>query len=103
MVVAGNTAAVDALIELAKEQGAKRALKLPVSVPAHSILMRPAAEAFVSVLDQVQWSLLTVPVIQNASLVVAADIDALKAALIEQLYSPVPWVKTIAAIKQSGA
>ena len=103
VVVAGHTAAVDALIELAKEQGAKRALKLPVSVPAHSSLMRPAAEAFVSVLDQVQWSLPTVPVIQNASLVVAADIDALKAALIEQLYSPVPWVKTIAAIKQSGA
>ena len=54
-------------------------------------------------LDQVQWSLPTVPVIQNASLTVAADVDALKAALIEQLYSPVPWVKTIAAIKESGA
>ncbi|MDG0995926.1 MAG: ACP S-malonyltransferase [Gammaproteobacteria bacterium] len=102
VVVAGHTTAVDALIESAKEQGAKRALKLPVSVPAHSSLMRPAAEAFVTVLDEVEWSLPTVPVIQNASLKAAADVDALKAALIAQLCSPVPWVKTISTIKESG-
>ena len=103
VVVAGHAAAVDALIALAKEQGAKRALKLPVSVPAHSSLMRPAAEAFASVLDEVQWSLPAVAVIQNASLATATDVNALKSALIAQLYNPVPWVKTIGAIKESGA
>ena len=103
VVVAGHNEAVEKLIDQAKQNGAKRALKLPVSVPAHSSLMRPAAEKFASALAQVNFELPKLPIIQNATLASPQNIDELKSALQAQLYSPVRWVDTIAAIKQSGA
>ena len=103
VVVAGHNDAVEKLIELAKEQGAKRALKLPVSVPAHSSLMKPAAEKFASALAQVEFTLPKIPIIQNATLTSPVNTDELKSALQAQLHSPVRWVDTIASIKQAGA
>ena len=93
VVVAGHTQAVEQLIENAKEQGAKRALKLPVSVPAHSSLMKPAAEQFGQALAEVQFTLPSVEVLQNATLQSPANVDALAQGLQAQLYSPVQWVK----------
>jgi [acyl-carrier-protein] S-malonyltransferase len=103
VVVAGHNEAVEKLIDQAKQNGAKRALKLPVSVPAHSSLMRPAAEKFASALAQVDFELPKLPIIQNATLASPQNTDELKSGLQAQLYSPVRWVDTIAAIKQSGA
>ena len=103
VVVAGHTAAVDSLISTAKEHGAKRALKLPVSVPAHSSLMRPAAEKFAQVLADMSLELPSIPVIQNAILKNSDDVGELEQALVAQLYSPVRWVDTIRMLKDQGA
>ncbi|MDW3094467.1 MAG: ACP S-malonyltransferase [Gammaproteobacteria bacterium] len=103
VVVAGHTQAVEKLIDLAKQEGAKRALKLPVSVPAHSSLMRPAAEKFASALTEVDFNMPSVPVIQNATLASPQDTRELVSALQAQLHSPVRWVNTIESIKQAGA
>ncbi|MFK7794453.1 MAG: ACP S-malonyltransferase [Gammaproteobacteria bacterium] len=103
VVVAGHNDVVEKLIDLAKEQGAKRALKLPVSVPAHSSLMQPAAEEFATALAEVDFELPAIEIIQNATLVSPQSTDELKSALQAQLHSPVRWVDTITAIKQAGA
>ena len=100
VVVAGHTQAVELLIEQAKEQGAKRALKLPVSVPAHSSLMKPAAKKFDQALNEVKFSLPEIAVLQNATLQSPEDVNALTRGLYAQLYSPVKWVKTVEIIKE---
>lgn len=99
VVVAGHSAAVDKLIEQAKEEGAKRALKLPVSVPAHSSLMQPAAEQFALALAKIDIHLPNVPIIQNATLSSPDSVDDIRSALQAQLYSPVKWVDTIKAMQ----
>jgi len=98
VVVAGHAQAVIQLIELAKENGAKRALKLPVSVPAHSSLMRTAAEKFAIALDDVDFNLPSIPVLQNTTMTSPSSIEDMTMALQAQLHSPVPWVNTIHTI-----
>ena len=95
VVVAGHSTAIDEFVDLAKEQGAKRALKLPVSVPAHSSLMRAAADQFAEVLTAIDMQLPEMTVLQNATLASPDSVESLKAALQAQLYSPVRWVDTI--------
>lgn len=95
VVVAGHSNAIDELLVVAKDKGAKRAIKLPVSVPAHSSLMQPAAEQFAQVLADISMNLPVISVIQNASLAVPASVEDLKKALKTQLHSPVQWVQTI--------
>jgi len=99
VVVAGHTSAVEKLIDTAKEQGAKRALKLPVSVPAHSSLMKPAAEQFASALADISMQMPEVAIIQNATLSSPNTDGDIRAALKAQLYSPVKWVDTMQSIK----
>ncbi len=98
VVVAGHAQAIIQLIELAKENGAKRALKLPVSVPAHSSLMRTAAEKFAIALDDVDFNLPSIPVLQNTTMTSPSSIEDMTMALQAQLHSPVPWVNTIHTI-----
>lgn len=102
VVVAGHTQAVTELIELAKDHGAKRALQLPVSVPAHSSLMQTAAEKFAVALAEVDFDLPSIPVLQNATTASPSSIEDMTAALQAQLYSPVPWVKTIQTIRSQA-
>ncbi|WP_081616641.1 ACP S-malonyltransferase [Thioalkalivibrio sp. ALJ16] len=102
VVIAGNTAAVDRAVGAAKEAGAKRALRLPVSVPSHCALMQPAAEQLQAVLDRTAFSSPTIPVWQNVTagpVESAADIEANLAA---QLYRPVRWVETIRGLRAQG-
>ena len=99
VVVAGHTSAVELLIDSAKESGAKRALKLPVSVPAHSSLMKPAAEQFSQALADIDIQMPGTPIIQNATLASPNSADDIRSALQAQLYSPVKWVDTIQLIK----
>lgn len=103
VVIAGNKAAVDRAIELCKEAGAKRALPLPVSVPSHCALMEPAAERFAESISAIEWKAPQIPVVQNVTAAVAADLDALKHDLLAQLYQPVRWVECVQALAANGA
>lgn len=103
VVVAGNKSAVERVCVLAKEQGAKRALELPVSVPSHCALMKPASDQLAEVLSGISFNTPSIPVINNVD-VVAADSDAdIRDALKRQLFSPVRWVETIEKMSADGA
>lgn len=102
-VVAGKTAAVERLMALAKEAGAKRALPLPVSVPSHCPLMRPAAAQLSLYLDQIDWRKPSAPVMYNVDAQLRDHCDATAALLGAQLYQPVRWVQCIEQLSASGA
>lgn len=102
VVIAGNTAAIDAAIELAKEEGAKRALKLPVSVPSHSSLMKPAADQLAETLKTINIKKPEIQVIHNVDARSHEDPDAIRDALAKQLYNPVLWVQTAKIIGSAG-
>ena len=95
VVIAGSKAAVERAMELAKEKGAKRALPLPVSVPSHCQLMKPAADKLAERLAQIDFKVPSVPVIHNYNVVSHDNVDDIRTALAKQLYNPVRWVETI--------
>lgn len=99
VVIAGNKAAVERGMEIAKAKGAKRALPLPVSVPSHCALMKPAAEKLAHYLQNVTLTRPQIPVIHNADVVAYDESDKIKDALVRQLYSPVRWVETVQKIQ----
>ncbi|MDP3817958.1 MAG: ACP S-malonyltransferase [Methylotenera sp.] len=102
VVIAGNKTAVERGMELAKAKGAKRALPLPVSVPSHCALMKPAAVKLAEYLKNVTILTPQIPVMQNADVVAFQDGDKIKDALVRQLYSPVRWVETVQVIHAQG-
>jgi len=102
VVVAGNKTAVERMVTLAKERGAKRALLLPVSVPSHCALMQPAADQLAIVLKDVAIQAPGIPVINNADVASPTEPDAIRDALVRQLYSPVRWVETIQKMAGDG-
>lgn len=102
VVIAGNKAAVERAMALAKEKGAKRALPLPVSVPSHSSLMLPAAEKLFAHLETVSIRTPAIPVLHNTDVQRHADPEAIRAALARQLHTPVRWVETVQALKTAG-
>jgi len=102
VVIAGNKAAVERGMELAKNKGAKRALPLPVSVPSHCALMKPAALKLAEYLKDVAVNAPQIPVLHNADVAAYSDSDKIKNALVRQLYSPVRWVETVQAIAAQG-
>lgn len=102
VVIAGNSAAVERAIALAKEAGAKRALPLPVSVPSHCSLMKPAADAFANTLADTRFQTPAIPVLHNVDVGTHADADEIRNILAQQLYSPVRWVETIQAMAGRG-
>ena len=102
VVIAGHKAAVERGMELAKIKGAKRALPLPVSVPSHCALMQAAAERLAEYLNTVAVTKPSIPVLQNADVASFDDPDAIKAALVKQLYCPVRWVESIRKMAQDG-
>ncbi len=102
VVIAGNKAAVLRAMKIAKAKGAKRALPLPVSVPSHCALMRPAAEKLADYLKGVTITAPQIPVTHNADVSAYQDADKIKDALVRQLYSPVRWVETVQMIYSQG-
>ncbi|MBU3058438.1 ACP S-malonyltransferase [Pseudomonas indica] len=102
VVVAGAAAAVERAIEACKVRGAKRAMALPVSVPSHCELMRPAAERFAETVNAIDWQKPEIPLVQNVSAAVVSDLDILKRDLLAQLYSPVRWVESMVRLAESG-
>ena len=103
VVIAGNKAAVERGMEIAKAKGAKRALALPVSVPSHCALMQPAADKLAEYLKSVTINAPKIPVLHNADVASYTDSAKIKDALVRQLYSPVRWVETVQAIHKMGA
>jgi len=102
VVIAGNKAAVERAMVLAKEKGAKRALPLPVSVPSHSSLMLPAAEKLLEHLRGVAIVAPNIPVLHNTDVQSHSEPAAIRAALAKQLHTPVRWVETVQALKAAG-
>lgn len=102
VVIAGDTAAVDRAIALAKGKGAKRAIMLPVSVPSHCLLMHPAALELAVYLAQVTLAKPVIPLVHNVDLSLALDAHEIAKRLIGQLESPVRWTETIRYLAQQG-
>lgn len=102
VVVAGHTAAVERLIDLADEAGARMAKVIPVSVPCHCPLLSDAAEIFAADLAEIDFKKPSVDVISNVDLNIYQSAEQIRTKLKEQLYSPVRWVETIQLFKNSG-
>lgn len=102
VVIAGNAAAVERAIVLAKEAGARRAVPLPVSVPSHCALMKPAAEKFAQQLEQTQITQPAIPVVQNVDAVLQDRPAMIRDNLGKQLYSPVQWVRSVQTMHAHG-
>ncbi|MEE9254700.1 MAG: ACP S-malonyltransferase [Pseudomonadales bacterium] len=103
VVVAGHADAVDASIERAKEEGARRAIRLAVSVPSHCSLMRDAADEFTQALDELEIRQPEIPVVHNVSADVTEGPDQIRELLSKQLYSPVRWQDCVGMMKTYGA
>lgn len=102
VVVAGNKDAVDAALPLMTEAGASRVVPLPVSVPSHCSLMKPAADKLAETLAKMAFKMPTVPVLHNVQFAQATSVDEIKSLLVQQLYRPVQWVETVNAMKAQG-
>ncbi|WP_105902375.1 ACP S-malonyltransferase [Vibrio gangliei] len=102
VVIAGNKAAVERAGELCKAAGAKRALPLPVSVPSHCALMKPAADKLAEALESIEFNAPTLPVINNVDVIAETDPAKIKDALVRQLYSPVRWTEGVTAMHEQG-
>jgi len=102
VVVAGNTAAVERATDIAKQKGAKRAVILPVSVPSHCQLMKPAADRLAADLSKITIQAPAIQVINNVDVKTQTDPDAIRDALARQLYQPVRWVEVVQAMVQAG-
>lgn len=103
VAIAGAAEAVSAAADRCKELGARRAAMLPVSGPFHCELMRPAQEAFAADLDAVALQMPEIPVVQNVDAAVAADVDAVRHKLLEQISRPVLWTACVHAMVGRGA
>ena len=102
VVIAGNRAAVERGMALAKEKGAKRAIMLPMSVPSHCSLLKGAAEQLRDYLGKVEIQSPAIPVLHNADVAAYSDAASIRDALVRQLYSPVRWVETVLEFGRQG-
>ena len=102
VVIAGHKTAVERAIVLAKAAGARRAMLLPMSVPSHCELMRPAADAMAVALNAAHFLPPQIAVLHNATVDVAGDAAAIRLVLAEQLFKPVRWIETIEKMVMQG-
>lgn len=102
VVIAGETAAVDRAIEALKALGAKRALKLPVSVPSHCALMSTAAEKLNDILEGINFVMPNTTLIHNADVKSHGSPEVIRYALKEQLFKPVRWVESVKFMHEQG-
>ena len=103
VAVAGASRAVDSVIEAAVASGARRAIRLPMSVPVHCQLMAPAVRRLEAELASVDIVPPFVPVLQNADNAVHTDGESIRSALVSQLASPVRWRQVVAEMRERGA
>jgi len=102
IVISGTKGAVDLALQRCSEVGAKRTLLLPMSVPAHCALMKPASERFKEVLNSVKMQEPKCNVIQNVNASSSNNIDIISENLISQIYSPVRWEEIMNSFSKLG-
>ena len=102
VVISGHTAAVERAMELAKERGAKRALRLAVSAPFHCALMAPAAEVMAKALAEARMQAPLVPLYANVSAEPVTDPDTIRRLLVDQVTGMVRWRESVLAMEQAG-
>lgn len=102
VVVAGHAAAVDKACEIAKAKGAKRAMRLPVSAPFHSSLLKPASDRLRDYMASIYFNAPQIPLINNVDVAVLNDPASIKDALVRQAASPVRWVETMQKVAADG-
>jgi len=103
VVIGGHAAAVDRALALLAERGVRKAVKLAVSVPSHTPLMRDAADRLGEAMQSIAWQAPALPVVQNVDAAVHADVAAIRDALVRQLYLPVQWTGCVQALAARGA
>lgn len=102
IVIAGHASAVERALGLAKEQGAKRAMLLPVSAPFHSALMRPAAERLAEVLEPIEVGAFRCPVVGNVEACGYSDPTRVKELLVSQVCAAVRWDESVLEMNRLG-
>jgi [acyl-carrier-protein] S-malonyltransferase len=103
LVIAGHAGAVDRAAQRLGELGVRKVIKLAVSVPSHTPLMRDAAQQLAAAMADLPWQVPSIPVLQNADARAHAGIEFIRAALERQLYMPVLWTDTVQSLAQNGA
>ena len=103
VVISGETKALERAMVIAKDKGAKRVAKLPVSVPCHCDLLKPAGESLAQELEKIQFKPLLIPIVQNVNATDVSDLSELKTNLLAHLHRPVLWSQSITALVHSGA
>ena len=103
VVIGGDAAAVERALALLAERGVRKTVKLAVSVPSHTPLMREAANRLAEAMRGLAWHAPQMPVVQNVDAQVHDGIDAIRQALVEQLYLPVRWTSCVQALAARGA
>jgi [acyl-carrier-protein] S-malonyltransferase len=102
IVIGGHAAAVDAALAMLAERGVRKAVKLAVSVPSHTPLMREAANRLAETMAGLDWRMPALPVVQNVDADVHDSLDAIREALVRQLYLPVQWTGCVQALAARG-
>ena len=102
IVIGGHAAAVDAALAMLAERGVRKMVKLAVSVPSHTPLMRDAANRLAETMAGLHWRLPSLPVVQNVDATVHDSVDAIRDALVRQLYLPVQWTGCMQALAARG-
>jgi [acyl-carrier-protein] S-malonyltransferase len=102
IVIGGHAAAVDAALAMLAERGVRKAVKLAVSVPSHTPLMREAANRLAETMAGLDWRLPSLPVVQNVDAQSYDNVDAIRDALVRQLYLPVQWTGCVHALVARG-
>ena len=103
VVIGGHAKAVDRALELLAGQGVRKAVRLPVSVPSHTPLMRQAADRLATVMDSIDWRAPSLPVVHNVDAASHPEPAAIRDALVRQLYLPVRWTECVQALAAAGA
>lgn len=102
VVIGGHAAAVERALALLAEQGVRKTVKLAVSVPSHTPLMREAANRLSEAMAALDWREPRLPVVQNADAEVHTGVQSIRDALVRQLYLPVQWTGCVQALAASG-
>ncbi len=102
IVIGGHTIALDRALALLAERGVRKAVKLAVSVPSHTPLMRDAARQLGDVMSAMQWNTPSLPIVQNVDATARTDVAELQANLVKQLYLPVRWTACVQALAAQG-
>jgi len=102
VVIGGHADAVDRAIALLGERGVRKVVKLAVSVPSHTPLMREAADRLADAMGEITWQAPALPVVQNVDAAVHDEVGAIRDALVRQLYLPVQWTRCVEALAARG-